>query len=219
MADLTNQQENTASLTGIENQAGISEEILTQVAAETNAGCPVNSTPYTVQRGDSFYLIARKFGVDVRELLNANPNIVSGRLLVGDVLCVPTGVKAPSCPIGSAAYVVQAGQSVTDVLVNRNISMRALRQYNDGVRLTDLRAGDTLCVPQSGDRGLCDDGATAYQVKAGDTLSSIAQANGVTELTMLRLNPNLLPTDFSTPGQVLCLPSRLRTIDFDDDDE
>lgn len=219
MADLENQQVNTASLTGIENRVGISEEILTQVAAETNAGCPANSTPYTVQRGDSFYLIARKFGVDVRELLNANPNIVSGRLLVGDVLCVPTGATAPSCPIGSAAYVVQAGQSVTDVLVNRNISVRALRQYNDGVRLTDLRAGDTLCVPESGDRGLCDDGAAAYQVKEGDTLSSIAQAYGATELTMLRLNPNLLPTDFSTPGQVLCLPSRLRTIDFDDDDE
>ena len=39
---------------------------------------------------------------------------------------------------------------------------------------------------------------------------------GATELTMMRLNPNLLPTDFSTPGQVICLPSRLRMLDNDE---
>lgn len=211
MADFT---ANTTSLTGVENLVGISDELLTQPAMEASgSSCPMGSTPYTVQRGDSFYLIARKFGVDVRELMNANPNIIAGRLLVGDVLCVPTGTSAPSCPIGSEAYVVQAGQSVTDVLVGRNISVRALRQYNEGVRLTDLRAGDRLCVPESGERGQCDDGAEAYQVKEGDTLASIAQAYGATELTMMRLNPNLLPTDFATPGQVICLPSRLRTLE------
>lgn len=218
MADFTTYSANTTSLTGVENQAGVNEELLTQPAMENDSGCPSGSTPYTVQRGDSFYLIARKFGVDVRDLLNANPNITAGRLLVGDVLCVPTGTSAPSCPVGSAAYVVQAGQSVTDVLVGRNISVRALRQYNEGVRLTDLRAGDMLCVPESGDRGLCDDGAAAYQVQEGDTLASIAQAYGATELTMMRLNPNLLPTDFSTPGQVICLPSRLRGNDADEDE-
>ena len=217
MADFTTYPTSTTSLTGVENQAGIDDEMLTQPAMETNSSmCPSDSTPYTVQRGDSFYLIARKFGIDVRDLLNANPNITAGRLLVGDVLCVPTGTPSPSCPVGSAAYVVQAGQSVTDVLVGRNISVRALRQYNEGVRLTDLRAGDMLCVPESGDRGLCDDGAAAYEVQEGDTLSSIAQAYGATELTMMRLNPNLLPTDFSTPGQVICLPSRLRMLDNDE---
>ena len=44
---------------------------------------------YTVRRGDSFYLIAQRQGVQLRDLLEANPNIPPARLMVGDVLCVP----------------------------------------------------------------------------------------------------------------------------------
>ena len=44
---------------------------------------------YTVKRGDSFYLIAHKLGVPLRDLLAANSNIHPARLMVGDVLCVP----------------------------------------------------------------------------------------------------------------------------------
>ena len=44
---------------------------------------------YTVKRGDSFYLIARRLGVPLRDLMNANPDLEPTRLMVGDVLCVP----------------------------------------------------------------------------------------------------------------------------------
>ena len=44
---------------------------------------------YTVKRGDSFYLIAHKLGVPLRDLLAANSDIHPARLMVGDVLCIP----------------------------------------------------------------------------------------------------------------------------------
>ena len=44
---------------------------------------------YTVKRGDSYYLIAQRLGVRLRELLEANLGIPPARLMVGDVLCVP----------------------------------------------------------------------------------------------------------------------------------
>ena len=44
---------------------------------------------YVVKRGDSFYLIAHKLGVPLRDLLAANSDIHPARLMVGDVLCVP----------------------------------------------------------------------------------------------------------------------------------
>ena len=70
----------------------ISDEMINQTALEADASvCPTGGQSYRVQRGDSFYLIARRFGVSVRALMNANPNIAAGRLLVGDILCVPTG--------------------------------------------------------------------------------------------------------------------------------
>ncbi len=183
-------------------------DLINQTAIETNA-CPAGSQTYRVQRGDSFYLIARKFGIGVRTLMNANPTIAAGRLLVGDILCIPVG-EGRSCPVGSSAYTVKQGQSVVDVMLASNVSMRALREYNEDIRLTALRPGDVLCVPPSGDRGLCENGGPVYRLQEGDTLEEIAQLNGTNVEQLLRLNPNLLPSDF-VAGQVICLPSRRRT--------
>lgn len=187
------------------------EELINQTAIEPeSSACPAGSQSYRVQRGDSFYLIARKFGVSVRTLMNANPAIAAGRLLVGDILCIPTG-EGRSCPVGSSAYTVQPGQSVVDVMLASNVSMRALREYNEDIRLTALRPGDVLCVPPNGDRGLCENGGPVYRIQEGDTLDEIAEINGTNVEQLLRLNPNLLPSDF-VPGQVICLPTRRRAM-------
>ncbi|MBE5814346.1 MAG: LysM peptidoglycan-binding domain-containing protein [Clostridiales bacterium] len=64
---------------------------------------------YVVKRGDSFYLIAHKLGVPLRDLLAANRDIHPARLMVGDVLCIPreeddrpqtggTAAPAPDAP-------------------------------------------------------------------------------------------------------------------------
>ena len=190
------------------------EDMINQPALDMNdAGCLSSGQSYRVQRGDSFYLIARKFGVSVRALMNANPNVAAGRLLVGDILCIPVG-EGRSCPIGSSAYTVQPGQSVVDVMLASNVSLRALREYNEDIRLTALRPGDVLCVPPGGDRGLCENGGPVYRIQEGDTLEEIAALNGTTLEQLLRLNPNLLPSDF-VAGQVICLPTRRRPIDAD----
>lgn len=187
------------------------DDVINQPAIDAQAAnCPAGSQSYRVQRGDSFYLIARKYGVSVRALMNANPAIAAGRLLVGDILCIPTG-EGRSCPIGSSAYTVQPGQSVVDVMLASNVSLRALREYNEDIRLTALRPGDVLCVPPGGDRGLCENGGPVYRMQEGDTLEEIAALNGTTVEQLLRLNPNLLPSDFVT-GQVICLPTRRRSM-------
>ena len=193
----------------MENINQAESERINQTALEADSSvCPAGSESYRVQRGDSFYLIARKFGISVRALMNANPAIAAGRLLVGDILCVPVG-EGRSCPVGSSAYTVQQGQSVVDVMLSSNVSLRALREYNEDIRLTALRPGDVLCVPPSGDRGLCENGGPVYRLQEGDTLDEIAERNGTNVEQILRLNPNLLPSDFVS-GQVICLPTRRR---------
>ena len=185
------------------NATTTENEWINQTAMERDTGaCPPGSETYRVQRGDSFYLIARKFGVACA-LMNANPNIAAGHLLVGDIPCVPVG-EGRSCPVGSSAYTVRPGQSVVDVMLSSNVSLRALREYNEDIRLTALRPGDVLCVPPSGDRGLCENGGPVYRLQEGDTLDEIAARNGTNVEQLLRLNPNLLPSDFVS-GQVICL--------------
>ena len=193
----------------MENINQAESERINQTALEVDSSvCPAGSESYRVQRGDSFYLIARKFGISIRALMNANAAIAAGRLLVGDILCVPVG-EGRSCPVGSSAYTVQQGQSVVDVMLSSNVSLRALREYNEDIRLTALRPGDVLCVPPSGDRGLCENGGPVYRLQEGDTLDEIAERNGTNVEQILRLNPNLLPSDFVS-GQVICLPTRRR---------
>ena len=59
---------------------------------------------YTVKRGDSFYLIAHKLGVPLRDLLAANRDIHPARLMVGDVLCIPREEDdAPPAGTGSGS--------------------------------------------------------------------------------------------------------------------
>ena len=75
---------------------------------QTNQQCAYR---YTVRQGDSFYLIARRQGVPLRDLMEANPGIPPARLMVGDVLCIPPcrnqdcseGPTGPTSPTGPTA--------------------------------------------------------------------------------------------------------------------
>ena len=61
--------------------------------SDNTTPCPDDTScayTYTVKRGDSFYLIARRLGVPLRDLMNANPDIHPARLMVGDELCIPS---------------------------------------------------------------------------------------------------------------------------------
>lgn len=54
------------------------------------ANCPVDAVRYTVRPGDMMYQIARRFQVDLNQLIGANPHIPHPNLIVpGDILCIP----------------------------------------------------------------------------------------------------------------------------------
>lgn len=188
-----------------------------------------NTTPacaytYTVKRGDSFYLIARRLGVPLRDLMNANADIHPSRLMVGDTLCIPSCAdqaacepdtpaqepetptpvpqpQASTCPANRRAT-VQAGQSVADIQLQYDKSYHTLEAANPDTDLENLQAGDTLCVPElnlpcalPGSVVLC----------AGDTLESVAGRFGLSVAQLLRANPCLAPQDF-TEGTTVKLP-------------
>lgn len=68
--------------------------------------CPAGFTDRnTVVPGDTMFLIAKRFGVSLGELIDANPHISNPNILFpGDVLCVPppkkpiNDIKCP-CPV------------------------------------------------------------------------------------------------------------------------
>lgn len=54
---------------------------------------------YTVQKGDSMFSIAQRFGVSLDALIAANPHITNPKLIFpGDILCVPLKGTHPPPP-------------------------------------------------------------------------------------------------------------------------
>lgn len=131
---------------------------------------PVASTPaktYTVQKGDSFYTIARKNGITVNELAAANNLAPTAALRLNQKLVIPTkpgkgaaesapasmGTKSPS---GSAApsasgttYTVKSGDTLSKIATRYRTSSAALRSLN-GISGDHLRIGQELQIPGNG---------------------------------------------------------------------
>ena len=63
------------------------------------ATCPVNfAGHYTVNPGDTMFIISSIFRINLSELIRANPHITNPSVLFpGDVLCVPGQVTFPCC--------------------------------------------------------------------------------------------------------------------------
>ncbi|MBQ7868173.1 MAG: LysM peptidoglycan-binding domain-containing protein [Clostridia bacterium] len=185
---------------------------------------------YTVKRGDSFYLIAHKLGVPLRDLLAANSDIHPARLMVGDVLCIPreeddspqTGglggsapAPAPVVPESSNAdvspdptlscpeteqYTVEQGQTVADLQMRGLVSRHTLETANPGVDLDNLTVGQRVCVPA--ENVPCSLPET-YTLAQGETLESVAVRFNLPVASLLRSNPCLAPQDFEAGVSVI----------------
>ena len=109
--------------------------------------CP-NGMPYTVKAGDSFFLIARTFGVSLDSLLAANPGVNPDRLFIGQVICVPTGTPTPSCPAGTFAYTIRSGDTFFTLAQRFNTTVTAIQNANPNVNPNSLQIGQVICIPR-----------------------------------------------------------------------
>ena len=159
--------------------------------SDSNANCAYQ---YTVKRGDSFYLIAQRTGVKLRDLLDANPGIPPARLTVGDVLCIPFGEEVQT-PAGEGNH--NSCGSGSSVSCDDDSS-----RPDPAANLEALKGGDILCIPT--ENTPCPVAATVT-LKAGESLESLAQSCGVSVAALLRANPCLAPADFRQ-GAVIRLP-------------
>lgn len=116
-------------------------------------------TTYTVQRGDWFYAIARKFSVTVEALQAANPGVNPNFVFPGQVLNIPgsgtpppPGATPTPSPTGTAGkpsrYTVQSGDTLYSIAVRFNTSIYALQIANHLASPHFIYVGQVLIIPR-----------------------------------------------------------------------
>ncbi|MGE5318869.1 MAG: LysM peptidoglycan-binding domain-containing protein [Hyphomicrobiaceae bacterium] len=135
-----------------------------RAVAKNDASLPATTAParLVVQRGDTLFGIARRYGVTVAQLDKANPGL-DRRLKPGQSLRLPSGTQAspetavirpvsftpprPAKPSRSARYTVKRGDTLGTIAQRFGIRPANLKVWNPVFKKRSmLRAGQTIVV-------------------------------------------------------------------------
>lgn len=160
-----------------------------------NNGGNTTTTPeniYTVQKGDSLWAIANKYGTTVDNLKKAN-NLSTNNLSIGQTLIIPsTNVPGQT----EITYVVKKGDSLWAIANKYDTTVDKIKSTNN-LSSNTLSIGQTLIIPSTSS-------FTNYTVQKGDSLWLIANKYNTTVDNIKKLNG--LSTDALSIGQKLLLP-------------
>lgn len=159
----------------------------------------ISEETYVVQRGDSLYSIAQKFGTTVDQLKKWN-NLTSNTLQIGQVLIVSEKAETTPPNENYITYTVKSGDTLYKIANEFNTSVQRLMELND-LGTTVLSIGQTLRIPTSGSST-----TNTYTVKSGDSLWKIANQFGVSVDDLI--NANNLTSTVLQVGQQLIIPNQ-----------
>lgn len=135
---------------------GLSVSSLTSVAQDA----PTAQT-YIVQRGDTLFRIALRFGTTLSAITAANPQITNINLIyVGQQITIPTGSgPVPTAPPGpgptqppgqGSVYIVVAGDTLGRIAARFGTTVTAIAQANNIVNINLIYVGQRLTIPGGG---------------------------------------------------------------------
>ena len=114
-----------------------------------------------------------------------------------------------SCPTGFIGhYFVVAGDTMSIIAQRFGTSVEELTTANSHIADPNiLFPGDVLCVPGFRKPVTCPTNFQSnYEVKAGDTMFSIAQKFQVSVADLIAVNPHIPNPEVIFPFDVLCVP-------------
>lgn len=117
---------------------------------------PSAGQDYTIEKGDTFAILAKKFGVAVKAIEDANPGVDPKKLKIKQVVHIPAaaavapGASAATSTTDSTAseqtYKVKSGDTLTSIAKHFGITVKALRSENS-LTTDKIKVGQALKIP------------------------------------------------------------------------
>jgi LysM repeat protein len=114
---------------------------------------PAAGAEYTVVKGDTLAVIAKKHGVSLAALQAANPGVIPTKLKIGQKLVIPAGGGAAGtvAPVvtadtGVTSYTVKSGDTLTRIAKIHGTTIKAIQNAN-GMVTTSIKVGQKLKIP------------------------------------------------------------------------
>ena len=181
---------------------------------------------YTVQSGDSPWIIANAYGVSLDELLRANGFTRETIIYVGQEIVIPgnaTGEGNGNSPVDFSIldseneYMVEPGDTLSGIAARYNVKINALKGINN-LSSDVILVGQILQIPSGGnytpqsinisEERLIDPSALGNEnihiVQEGDTPNLIARKYGLKTEDLMRINKISDPTKLQL-GQSLLI--------------
>lgn len=208
------------------SKAGSSKANSSQNSGKANAGGSV-----TVRSGDTLSAISLKHDVSVGSIMRAN-NLSSALIHPGQKLSIPgaktadttpakAGSKGASTPAKTSAKVtVRPGDTLSHISARNNVSVSAIIRANNlpsaliypgqqlsipGVKADTSSKDSSASSGKSSTRAGSAHAGGTVTVRAGDTLSGIAAASGISLSALMNANPGVSARGLQV-GQQITLP-------------
>lgn len=173
-------------------------------------------TIHVVQRGETLFRIALRYGLTIDDLSRANGLSNPNNIQVGQRLLIPSLEEAPQEGI---IHTVESGETLQSIAAQYGVAIDLLVSANNLPSMDRINVGQLLRIPQSDSVPLSTQTPTAvptqvssetvstiiHTVQSGETLFRIATRYGVTVNEMVAANDLSDPT-LIYAGQQLIIP-------------
>lgn len=165
---------------------------------------------YTVEKGNTLYSIAKKYGLDANDLIEYN-QLFNTVLTIGQQLIIPIYDDSTSNnnndndtnnnindTENTITYIVKNGDTLYSIAKRYNMNVKDLMEFNN-LDSNMISINQQLSIPET-------ENYITYFVRTGDTLETIANNFNTTIDRIMRVN-NLNTTDL-TIGQLLIIDQK-----------